>query len=143
MRTIETKIYKLHEHPDKELCFDWIRNNWVDLGDYLINEVISSIKTLNDHIGGSIDWSIGFYSQSCFVRFTDYDVDLLNDLNVDELPLTGCIYDAIVIECLKDNNFRKLFIYLDDEHDYLYSETGLTEMIECNDYEFLESGEVY
>ena len=31
MRTIELKVYTINEHPNKDKCFDWIRNNWYDL----------------------------------------------------------------------------------------------------------------
>ena len=27
MRIIETKVYTISEHPNKEKCYEWIRNN--------------------------------------------------------------------------------------------------------------------
>ena len=29
MRVIETKVYTIDEHPNKDLCFEWIRDNYL------------------------------------------------------------------------------------------------------------------
>ena len=34
MRTIETKVYTIDEHPSKDKCFVWIRDNWHDLNQH-------------------------------------------------------------------------------------------------------------
>ena len=31
MRTIKIKVYTIKDHPNKEKCFEWIRDNWFDL----------------------------------------------------------------------------------------------------------------
>ena len=37
MKIIETKVYTIEEHPNKEKCFEWIRNNWYDLNQYSVD----------------------------------------------------------------------------------------------------------
>ncbi len=34
MRIIETKVYTIEEHPNKDKCFEWIRNNWHGLSSW-------------------------------------------------------------------------------------------------------------
>ncbi len=52
MREIIIKVYTIEEHPKKELCYEWIRNNWHDLNQQSIDEIIESIKALSAEIGG-------------------------------------------------------------------------------------------
>jgi len=54
MRTIETKIYTIDEHPNQEKCFEWIRDNWHDLNDHSVHEVVDSLKALQKVIGGDL-----------------------------------------------------------------------------------------
>ena len=58
MRTIEIKVYTIDEHPDKEKCFEWIRNNLHDLNQHSIDEIVESIRALSEIIGGTYDYSI-------------------------------------------------------------------------------------
>jgi hypothetical protein len=74
MRIIEIKVYKIEEHPNKKLCYDWIRNNWHDLNDHSLDEVVDSIKALSAKIGGTVDHCISTVpDRSEFIRFYDYD----------------------------------------------------------------------
>jgi len=52
METIITKtdVYKIEEHPDKEKCFDWIRENWHDLNSHSVDDIINSLKALQKEI---------------------------------------------------------------------------------------------
>jgi len=36
--TVIYKTWTIEDHPNKEACFDWIRNNWHDLGQFEVNE---------------------------------------------------------------------------------------------------------
>src|SRR5210317_1076780 len=100
MRTIELKVYTINEHPNKDKCFDWIRNNWYDLNEHSVQEVLDSLKGLQIVIGGNLEYSIssGPYAGGEFIEFKDYDEDLLNELDANELPLTGVCWDGDLIE---------------------------------------------
>tara|TARA_R100000951_G_scaffold71034_2_gene59919 strand:+ start:3067 stop:3504 length:438 start_codon:yes stop_codon:yes gene_type:complete len=145
MRTIELKVYTINEHLDKDKCFDWIRNNWYDLNEHSAQEVVDSLKALHSAIGGDLDYSIS--SSPCrgeYITFEDYDEDLLNELDANELPLTGVCWDADLIESMqKDGDAYGVLRALHQDTEYLYSDEGLQELCETNQYEFTEEGEVY
>lgn len=145
MKTIEFKVYTINEHPDKDKCFDWIRHNWYNLNDHPVHEVVYSLKALQDVIGGDLDYSIS--SLPCrgeYIVFEDYDKDLLNELDANELPLTGVCWDADLIESMqKDGDAYGVLRALHQDTEYLYSDEGLQEFCEANQYEFTEEGEVY
>ena len=50
MREIKIKVYTIEDHPNKEKCFDWIRN-WTDLNEHNINDIMNSIEKLSLIIG--------------------------------------------------------------------------------------------
>jgi hypothetical protein len=140
MRVIETKVYKINEHPNKELCFEWIRDNWHDLNQYSVNELIDSIKELSRVIGGTFDYSIGQSpNRGEHITFRDYDKELLSELVADNLPLTGVCWDGELIEGLVEGDNRVLDM-LHNDTEYQYSDEGLQELCESNDYEFNEDG---
>tara|TARA_R110002051_G_scaffold84646_1_gene149925 strand:+ start:480 stop:914 length:435 start_codon:yes stop_codon:yes gene_type:complete len=142
MRTITINIYKIDEHPNKEKCYEWIRENVQYIGDYEVDELISSITKLSDSIGGFVAYNISQYAeQGECITFMDYDEDLLEELNADECPLTGCFWDVEVINALKAKDMTKVFETLHNSIEHLYSDEALEEMCEANDYEFYESGE--
>ena len=142
MRTIEFGVYTINEHPNKDKCFEWIRNNWHDLNDHSVQEVVDSLKALQDVIGGDLDYSIS--SLPCrgeYIEFKDYDKDLLNELDANELPLTGVCWDAdLIVSMQKDGDAYGLLGLLHQDTEYLYSDEGLQELCEAFDYEFTEEG---
>lgn len=141
MRTETINIYTIDEHPDKEKCFEWIRNNEYFHGDFEINELICTLDKLSKAIGGTVDWSISHGPDRCeHITFKDYDEELLAELDADECPLTGCGWDVEVIEALRAKRMSKVLDTLHEEIEYLYSAEALIEMCEANDYEFYEGG---
>lgn len=144
MRTIEIKVYKINEHPDKQKCFKWIRENWHDLNNHALSEIVDSLKALKELIGGNLDWSISTTPNSDqHITFENYDVNELNKLNADELPLTGVCWDYDIIEGFKNNDSLRVLRTLHRDTKYQYSDEGLTELCEANEYEFKENGEHY
>jgi len=143
MRVLEIKIYGIEEHPNKEKCFDWIRENWNDLNAHSVDESIESIKALQMKIGGDVDYSISqFPSRGEYISFKNYDKDLLSELDANECPLTGVIWDADLIQSMQKNgNADGLLRKLHNDSDYIYSDEGLEELCIANDYEFNEFGE--
>jgi hypothetical protein len=151
--TIQTiKVYSIDEHPNKEAVFDFVRHNWHWLADHAVSDFIDSLKALADHIGAkTLDYSVSALpDRGEFITLDDYYIGKLNSLKADDLPLTGCYYDAPIIEAaqqaLKDGNGRDIsgaLKALHDEADYIYSDEGLNEFLSANDHLFLPDGGYY
>ena len=141
MRTIETKVYTIDEHPSKDKCFEWIRDNWHDLNQHSVDEVIDSLKALQAIIGGEFDYSISQVPDRCErIAFTDYDRDALCRLSADDLPLTGVCWDIDIIKGLRTGNPSLVLESLHADTEYQYSDEGLEELCEANGYEFDTKG---
>lgn len=141
MRIIETKVYTIDEHPNLELCYDWIRNNWHDLNQPSVEDVVASLKALQAIIGGQLDYAISAAGdRGEHITFTDYDRDALCRLIEDDLPLTGTCWDHEVIVGLREDNAEMVLKSLHDDTEHIYSDEGLKELCEANGYEFTETG---
>ena len=135
------QAYTIDQHPDKEAVYSWIRDNWHDLGDFAVNDFIESLKALANEIDGNLDYSVGLFpDRGESISLTGYDDEKLKALNPDDLPLTGVIYDIYVIQALKEFNIENSLSFLHDEGEYIYSDEGLEELCESNEYYFTEDG---
>jgi len=144
MRILEIKVYKIDEHPDKEKCFEWIRENWTDLNQHSVEEIIKSIEVLSGKIGGTFDYSIGQNpDRGEHITFKDYDHETLCYLSAGDCPLTGVCWDIDLIVGLREGNTKKSIDSLHKDTEYIYSNEGLTELCEANDYEFNEDGSFF
>ena len=144
MKTITIKVYEINEHPNKEAVFAWIRENWYDLNNHSVEEFADSLKELQKAIGGILDYSVcACHDRGEFITLKGYDKELLNDLAIDDYPLTGVCWDANIIEALKDGNIEHALHSLHADTEYLYSNEALEEMCEGNGYYFLENGEFH
>lgn len=143
MRTITLNVYKLAEHPNKENVFAWIRKNWTDLVEHSVNDIVDCLNALQKKIGGKLDYSIGVYGES-YVVFENYNKADFKALykTKDNCPVTGICHDITILECLKKNDFGQLFKEINNEYEYVYSDEGLTEMFEAQEYEFYEDGSI-
>jgi hypothetical protein len=142
MRVIETKVWEIDEHPNKDLCYQWIRNSWHDLNQHSVEEMELSIQKLIDRIGGTCDYAI---SQSPdrgeFISFEGYDSVLLDDLVEDDFPLTGSYFDAELISSLKRGTPSSALASVHKETEAVYSDDGLFDLCLINEYEFNNKGE--
>jgi len=144
MRTVKINVYTIVDHPNPEKCFEWIRDNWHDLNDHSVNEFVNSLEELQKKIGGSLDYAISaFPDRGEFIKLKGYDKDALHQLDENECPLTGFIWDYDIIKALKDGNLKAALKSLHADTEYIYSDKGLLEFCEANEYEFLESGKQY
>jgi len=144
MRIIETKVYTIDEHPNRELCYEWIRNNWHDLNEYSVMEVADSLKALQEEIGGDLDYAFSSVPhRGEYIRFTDYDDEALCRLSADDYPLTGVCWDYDVIKGMLENNPTEVLSTLHQDTEYCYSDEGLYELCEANQYEFTEEGNIF
>ncbi|MDJ1139619.1 hypothetical protein [Marinicella marina] len=145
MQTVTYNIYSINEHPNKDAVFNWVRDNWHDLNQYEVDELIKSLKALVSNIGGSLDYGISQVpDRGEFISITDYNREALKELNekIEEYPLTGCFWDYEVIKGLINRELGSHCLkILHDSTEYVYSDEGLTEMLEANDYYFKENGE--
>ncbi len=141
MRIIETVVYTIEEHPNKEKCYEWIRDHWFDLYEHNVNELIESIVELSAVIGGTNSYNISLSpDRGEYIRFSDYDEQKLAELNADEYPLTGVCYDMDLIVGLRNDTLNEVLDSLHEGMEYLYSDQGLFELCEANEYEFDENG---
>ena len=144
MKSIEVKLYHIDEHPNKELCFKYIRESDHTIGEFELEDVVSSLKELSKLIGGELDYSISTSpARGEFISFTNYDKDLLMKLVPNECPLTGTHWDISLIEGLQNRDSLKVLRELHFEVEYLYSDEGLHRICVDNDYYFDESGVIW
>ena len=162
-RNIETTVYTIEEHPNAEKVYEWIRNNWYDLGEYCLQDMIESLESFAECIGASVNWSLSIHSdRGEYVRFNfGYDEQTLGDvmLNLDlsgNCPFTGMCYDETILDAFREvtndasatlddvlrNVEHSVLKTLHAEGDYLYSDEGLRDMCEVNEYEFDETGAI-
>lgn len=160
--TISRQAYTIDSHPNKELVFEWIRDNWHDLNDHDLDDMIDSLLAISKHCGFKIVYSISTVpDRSEKIKFIGDDV--LIDLDkliesCEQCEFSGTWHDylfAMVInqatECLGTNEIKPSDLshfaqvqYLNTIHDqteYVYSDDGLEEFCHCNEYYFYENGE--
>ena len=138
-------VYTIDDHPNPDAVYDWVRNNWHDIGEHNLHEMVGSLKALADHVGGILDYSIGLFpDRGEFVRITGGNRSYLKSIKSEECPLTGVCYDYEVIEGYRGENLEvKVLEVLREEGEYIYSNEGIHEMVLCNDYYFKSNGEFY
>ena len=157
-RTIETTVYTIESHPDPGRVFDWIRDNWHDLGDFYVQEMVESLKAFSDHIGATLDYSISIVpDRGEYILFRcDHDlVDVKKSLDLHgDCPFTGVCYDETILDAFRDCDSddslddvlrdveHRVLKDLHNEGEYIYSDEGLRELCEANEYEFTKSGKI-
>ena len=117
MRDITYRVYKIDEHPDKDRCFDWVRNNMHDLAQHEVDDLINSLVKLRETIE-----------------------EALAKLDEASCPLTGVFCDHDVIECIRNNDIVELFKRLHDWCEYHYTDEAIEEQALANDWEFTIKG---
>lgn len=135
-------VYKIDEHPNKAKIFDWIRNNWHDLNDHSLDEIDDSISKLREVIGG--EFSFHFEAREGghqFLKFYSYDEESLANLKEYKLPLTGFVWDHILIAGLKKGKPERVIEQLHISTRYVYSDKGLEDLCLSMEYEFFVNGE--
>lgn len=157
-RTIETTVYTIESHPYPEKAFDWIRDNWHDLGDFCLQEIVESLKAFADHIGAKVDYAISIVpDRGEYIRFNcEGDLrEVLKSLDLSgNCPFTGMCYDETILDAFRDCNGDeslrdvlrdveyRVLKDLHSEGEYIYSDEGLRELCEANEYEFEENGKL-
>jgi hypothetical protein len=141
MRVLKTIVYNINEHPNKELCFNYIRDNWHDLNQNSVDEFIGSLIALQEKVGGDLDYMIGqFATRGEFISLKNYDKEILKEIDADSYSLTGVFWDYDVVTALQKGDIFQSIHALHKDSEYVYSDQGLEELCEANDYEFTEKG---
>lgn len=145
MREVKFKVYTIEEHPNPEAVYEWVRNNWHDLGDPDVWDMVGSLKAAKELLGGTLDYSISIVpDRGEYVRLTGFDRKGLHGLNPADCPLTGVWSDyAVVTGLKKDSLDYEVLKALHMRGDYLYSDEGIREHLLANECEFTENGELY
>lgn len=157
-RIIETTVYNIDDHPAPDKVREWVRNNWHDLGDYSISEMVDSLNAFADHIGARVSYSLSIVpdrGESISFDFGDVAAPSFSDLvNILDLsgncPLTGIWADEVILDAFRGDDIATSDAFhtveynvlkaLHTEGDYIYSDEGLTEFIKANEYEFTIDG---
>ena len=96
---------------------------------------------MSNKIGGTFDYSISQVpDRGEHITFKDYDHEALCRLSADDCPLTGICWDIDLIVGLREGNSNKVLDSLHSDTEYQYSDEGLFELCEANQYEFDEDG---
>ena len=143
MRTIIKTVYTIDEHPNKDNVYRWIRDNWHDLNDISVSEFKDSLIELQKQIGGKLGFSISAVpDRGETITLIGYDKKALNLLDESDCPLTGVTWDIDIIKALKNGNIKQSLNSLHNDTEWIYSDEGLYELCEANEYEFYEDGSI-
>jgi len=136
------KAYTIDSHPNKEAVFEWVRNNWHDLADIDLEDIVASLKALAAYTKGHLDYSVSCVpDRGEFVRLTDFDAELLKALDADNCPLTGTWSDYCVIKSAQNDELESVVLSVcHDSGDFRYSDEGISDFLEINKYLFLYDG---
>jgi hypothetical protein len=148
--------YTIDSHPNPEKVFDWIRHNWHDLNQHSVEEVIESLNVFATRYGLALDYSISAVpDRGEYIRFSDVPDQFVVDVSALEgqgCPFTGVFWDNHILDVFAEsphshadklvNVAPSILKSLHDETEYCYSDEGLTELCEGNEYYFLANGRI-
>lgn len=149
MRHLKTvRYWTIDEHPDPEICFEQIRDNWHYLGQNEVDEMVESLRALSDQIGCDIDYRISIIpARGEYVRADTSSYNHATFLSLyqqrEELPLTGTFYDLAVLEGFnggRESLEESVLNALHVSGEWIYSDDGLRDLCEANEYLFDEDG---
>ena len=141
---VAVNAYTIDSHPDKEAVFEWVRDNWHDLADHDLEDIVQSLKALADHTGGTLDYCVSAVpDRGEFIRLSGFNQSLLNKLNADDCPLTGMWSDYCVIKSAQHLELESVVLGVcHDCGEFRYSDEGLEDFLSMNEYLFLEDGRI-
>lgn len=138
------KVYTIDSHPNKNLVFNWVRENW-EIYDSYIQEFAQSLRALDEKLKGALNWSVGPVACDSFIKVQkDFDIEVFEALynERENCPLTGVCYDVEILEGLKSRDFSKALEGLETDCNHSLTEEYLSEHLLANEYYFKESGEI-
>lgn len=106
-------------------------------------------------LSGVLLWK---YLNNNFMTYRDQYSKKIDSLLSRNCPFTGMVFDETLLDEIRDfmktpdnrdfqglasDCFHALLSAIHAEGEYLYSDDGLHDLCEANEYDFLESGEIY
>ena len=91
MRSITVNLYSYNELSEKakETAREYVRNNWHDLAQHIIDEVIDSLNGLAREVNGKLDYSISaFPDRGEFIKITEFNAKKLTKEAIKEYEKT-------------------------------------------------------
>ena len=141
MREITYRVYKIDEHPDKDSCFNWVRDNMHHLAEHEVDDLTNSLVALSGTIGGQLHYSVSQApDRGEFISFKNYNEEALAKLDEASCPLTGVFCDYDVIECVRNNHMKELIDSLHKWCEYHYTDEAIEEHSLANNWEFTIEG---
>lgn len=141
--TITKNVYTFNEadHRLKQLIIANSFENDPHYGSYMLEEHIDSLKSLANYLRTTLDYSISLVpDRGEFIKFGEFDLNDLKELDKDNCPLTGCYADYAVIEALEKNDMSIVIDAIQKKYQYMLTNEAIAEHCEANGYEFLENG---
>lgn len=129
MKTHTIKTYTIDEHPDPDLVYDWVRNNWHDLGDNVLQESLESLKGFAAYYDAKLDYSFGINpdrGEHITIKIEDDNIADLSGVRLykyldnhyalcpnqytnkleatlsGSCPFTGVCYDETLLDAIRD-----------------------------------------
>jgi len=173
MQTHEIVTYTIEEHPDKQACYDYVRENWHDLGELDMYDAVETLKSAADYFDLDLDYSISIVpdrGEFIKINFNNDDISNISGVRLykylinnfpkirEDCPFTGCFFDEDFLQPIReflkrpfDIDFSdlisdccdNLITSLHDQGEYLYSDSGIHELLEINQYQFTENGKYW
>jgi len=160
--------YQIDEHPSPDSVYDWVRNNWHDLGDFSVQEAIDSFTAFCRYFDADSDYAVSIVPDRGEYLTASIKNDDIAGLSGARLfkyiqahyrdfskccPFTGVCYDDFLLDPIRkfmkkpdsrtlqdllDDCLHNLLITLHKEGEYIYSDDGIYDMCQSNEYEFIE-----
>jgi hypothetical protein len=145
--TIDIFTFAELSNEAKQAAISYARQNWHDLGEHTIHDMVQSLRALAEAVGGELDYCISITpDRGEYVKITGYDRAALQELEgrKEDYPLTGMCFDFDVIDGLANDSLDINVLHtLHKEGDYIYSDEGLSDMLEHSGHEFRANGELH
>ena len=144
MRTISFNVYTIEEHPHPEKVYEWIRENWHDLNQHSVNDMLKSLEELALKIGATLQCSFSAVpSRGEFIHLGGGDPEKLKELVAGDCPLTGVWTDEEVIRAAQAGDVQTALKALHEDTETVYSDQGLYDHCDANEYEFDMNGKFH
>lgn len=164
MKTKTIELYQIDEHPEPEKVYSWIKANWHDLNQHDLEEMIDTLKAIAKELGGEIDYCIcQVEDRAEFINFKNCHLEI-DHARYKELieksencAFTGgnndCVLKIVADACgsMSSDSDKRVFLkelgqralqLVHDQTEYVYSDEGLKELCQLNEYYFQITGEI-
>ena len=166
IREHKYKSYTIDDHPNKQKVYDWIRENWHDLGDHVFEEVEKSMKAVSSALDCDLVFTVSSVadrneSVKLNSRYSESEHELIATSTLAKITkfsgecyYTGVVYDCLLEQALEDWDIQKpislkqlndllepvVLSCVHNEVESLYEDEQIKNLCEANDYFFTLQG---